>query len=281
MQPTTSAQATASTAPELTLPWPCWPEGRTLFLLAAAPGGRGRSLGRFFSAVFLALGLLLLLVGTQKNLPPALAGGSACIFAGIVLLCAVRSGRAPLLILDGARGEAVLCRRRLGHRTFRLLPLGSLEIFAAADGREVRIRSRDGADAGREIPELPSRVYDAEWRQGMALPTPAGDAAKAASALDAWRRFAGQGEAPAVVDACDRAEFAALLGGRLPHALLRGLTDVAQGDTPLASGDEETDEAWEPEEGGRAALREPRTPRPEIRRAPDLRDATGARDKRD
>ena len=281
MQPSSTAQLTAPPAPEMTLPWPCRTEGRTLFILAATPGGRSRSLGRFLGAAFLAFGLLLLLVGTQKSLPPALAGGGACIVSGLALLCAVRSGRAPLLILDGARGEAVLCRRRLGHRAFRCFPLSSLEIVPAVDGKEIRIRPREGANVGREIPSLPSRISDTEWRHGMTLSTPAGDAAEAVSALDAWQRLARQGEPPAVVDACDRTEFAALLGKRLPPALLRGIAEASDGDLTFDPERGEPSETGEADMGRPPTLREPRGQHPQIRRAPDLRDATGARDKRD
>lgn len=281
MQPPSSARSPAPPAPEMELPWPCLPEGRKLFLLAAAPGGRGRSFGRFLGAAFLAFGLLLLLAGTQKNLPPALAGGSACIFSGLVLLCAVRRGAAPLLVLDGESGGAVLCRRRLGHRAFRLFAPGSLELLPAPDGKAVRIRPREGADAGREIPGLPSRIPDAQWRQGITLPTPDGDAVEAVSALDAWQSLAREGAAPVLAGACDRVEFAALLGKRLPPALLHSLSGTDDAGFREASGEEAEEVRVPVREATRPSLRAPTGPRPEIRRAPDLRDATGARDKRD
>lgn len=280
MQPPSSAQSPAPPAQEMELPWPCLPEGRKLFILAAAPGGRGRSLGRFLGAAFLAFGLLLLLVGTQKNLPPALAGGSACIFSGLVLLCAVRRGRAPLLVLDGESGEAVLCRRRLGHRAFRRFALSSLELLPAEDGRAVRIRPREGVDAGSEIPGLPSRIPDADWRRGMTLPTPDGDAVEAVSALEAWQRLALQGEPTALPSACDRSEFAALLGKRLPPALLHSLSGTDDANCPEVPGEEGEEVRVTLREVPRPPLRTSSGPRPEIRRAPDLRDATGTRDKR-
>lgn len=261
--------------PPLLLPWPALGEGRRLLVLACASGGHGQSLGRFLGAAFLGFGLLLLLVGTQQGLPPALAGGGGCIFAGLALLAVVRKGRAPLLILDGERGEAVLCRRRLGSRAFRLFPLTNLEIIAAEDGRTVHVRPAGNDDAGREIPGLPSRISDREWRLGMLLPAPAGEAAEAAAGLDRWRRLASVGEPPALVDACDAAEFAALMGKDLPSALLRALSGESG---PDFSPEPDWDDLEEMRE---RPLREPSAPHPEIRRAPDLRDARGNRDKRD
>lgn len=274
MQPHNAAPAPAGETP-LLLPWPSLGEGRRLLVLGCAPGGRGQSLGRFLGAAFLGFGLLLLLVGTQQGLPPALAGGGACIFAGLALLAVVRKGRAPLLILDGERGEAILCRRRLGRRAFRLFSSANLEIIAAADGRTVHVRPAGNGDAGREIPGLASRISDREWRQGMLLPVPAGEAPEAAAGLDRWRRLASVGEPPALVDACDAAEFAALMGKAVPSALLREL-----------SGESGTDFSSEPdlddlEEMRERPLRAPSVSHPEIRRAPDLRDARGNRDKRD
>lgn len=255
--------------------------GRQLFVLAAAPGGRGQSFGRFLGASFLAFGLLLLLVGTQKNLPPALAGGGACIFSGLVLLGAVRSGRAPLLALDGESNEAVLCRRRMGHRAFRLFSLDTLEITPAADGKWVHIKPRETAGAGRDIPGLSSHISDAEWRQGMRLPTPGGDATEAASSLDQWLRLTRQGEPVMVADTCDSVEFAALLGKRLPPALLQSLSGMdADFSVPADDAERESDADEDVRAKVSRPLRVPTAPRPEIRRAPDLRDSTSGRDKR-
>ena len=250
-------------------------EGSRLLVLGSAPGGRGQGLGRFLGATFLGFGLLLLLVGTQQGLPPALAGGGACIFAGLALLASVRKGRAPLLILDGERGEAVLCRRRLGSRAFRLFSLANLEITAVADGRAVLIRPAESDDAGREIPAQPSRISDREWRQGMLLPSPAGEAAEAAAELVRWRRLARAGEPPRLEDACAAREFAALLGKGLPPALLQYLS--GDGDTPLPAGPGADDA----DETDRRPLRAPSAQHPVVRRAPDLRDTHGNRDKRE
>lgn len=277
--PFSGGQPAAGSAPELRFPWPCMADGRRLFLLASAPGGRGQSLGRFLGAAFLAMGLLLLLIGTQKGLPPALAGGGACILSGFALLGAVRTGRAPLLVLDGERGEAALCRRRFGRRAFRLFPLDALEMVPASDGKAVLIRPRETSGPGREIPALSSHIPDGQWLQGMRLPTPDADAVEAASALGQWQRLAREGRPPLVADACDSAEFAALLGKRLPPALLRTLSDADTGFSgPPEAAERGTDED---ENGGRRRpLRTPTASRPEIRRAPDLRDATSGRDKR-
>lgn len=274
MQPIDTAPATDA-EPPLRLPWPTLCEGRQIQVLASAPGGRGQSLGRFLGAAFLGFGLLLLLVGTQQSLPPALAGGGACIIAGVALLAVVRRGRAPLLILDGERGQAVLCRRRLGCRAFRLFLLTNLEITVAADGRAVHVRPTENGDAGREIPGLASRISDREWRQGMLLPVPAGEAAEAADVLDGWRRLAAVGEPPELTDACDAAEFTALLGKGLPCALLQELSGESG---PAFSPEPDVDDMEEPRA---RPLRAPSAPHPEIRRAPDLRDARGNRDKRD
>lgn len=240
-----------------------------------APGGRGQSLGRFFGTAFIAFGLLLLLVGTQKGLPPALAGGGACIFAGLGVLAAVRRGAASLLILDGKNGTAILCRRRLGARAFRVFPLDSLEWTASADARQVSIRPPANGPAGRELPGLPSRISDRDWRQGMTLPAPEGDAGEAVAALKLWRSLVRQGETPAISDGCDRADFSALLGKKLPGALLQ---DLAGGDaTPWRPEMEDDAAAEAPEQPQRM----PSTPHPEIRRAPDLRESSARRDKRD
>lgn len=281
MQPPSPFPAAEKEAP-LGLPWPCTGEGRKLLVLGLAPGGRSQSLGRFLGAAFTGFGLLLLLVGTQQSLPPALAGGGACIFAGLALLAVVRTGRAPLLILDGERGEAALCRRRLGSRAFRLFPLDSLGITASPDGREVRIRPGDDGPAGREIPGLPSRISDKEWRQGMTLPTPDGNAGAAAAELERWRHLARLGEPPEIADACDAAEFTALLGKALPAALLLGL-DGESADLPPGGKEEDEAGGKEEDEAGAPQRPFPRpvTPHPEIRRAPDLRSTTGNRDKRD
>lgn len=274
MQPPNAATAPPGETP-LLLPWPSLCEGRRLLVLGCLPGGRGQSLGRFLGAAFLGFGLLLLLVGTQQALPPALAGGGACIFAGLALLAVVRKGRAPLLILDGERGEAVLCRRRLGSRAYRLFPLTNLEIAATADGRTVHVHPAGNGDAGREIPGLSSRISDRAWRLGMLLPTPAGEAAEAAAGLERWRHLASVGEPPEVADACDAADFAALLGKGLPSALLQELSDES---APDFSPNPDSDDL---EELRGRPLRAPSVSHPEIRRAPDLRDSRGNRDKRD
>lgn len=261
--------------PELQLPWPCLSEGGRLFVLASRQGGRGQSLGRFFGAAFLAFGLLLLLVGAQKNLAPALAAGGACIFSGLALLGSARSGRAPLLALDGEHDMAALCLRRFGRRTFRLFPLDALEIMADANGGRVHIRPRGHDAAGREIPGLPSGIPDGRWRDGMALPTPDGDAMEAAAALERWLRLTtAGGVSPVVTDACDAAEFTALLGKPLPPVLLRCLSGACVAPFQPNAERDMRDSPPRP-------LRGPSTPRPEIRRAPDLHDASGARDKRD
>lgn len=274
MQPPDAAAAPPG-EPPLQLPWPSLAEGRRLLVLGCPPGGRGQSLGRFLGAAFLGFGLLLLLVGTQQSLPPALAGGGACIFAGLALLAVVRRGRAPLLILDVERGEAILCRRRLGSRAFRLFSLTNLEIAAAAGGGAVHLRPAGNGDAGREIPGLPSRISDREWRQGMLLPTPAGEAAEAAAGLERWRHLASVGEAPALADACDATEFAALLGKAVPSALLQELSGESGPDfSPGPDLDDMEEMRGRP-------LRAPSAPHPEIHRAPDLRASRGNRDKRD
>lgn len=263
------------TAQQLALPWPTLCEGSRLLILASAPAGRSQSLGRFLGASFVAFGLLLLLVGTQKGLPPALAGGGACIFAGLGLLAAVRRGAAPVLILDGGNGTAVLCRRRLGRRAFRTFSLDTLEWTASPDGRQVFIRPQATGGAGQEIPGLPSTISDREWRHGMTLPAPVGDAREALEALRLWKGLAGQGERPIIAHACDSAEFSALLGKKLPAPLLQSLA----GSDPTAwrAAKEEDAEAEAPER----PLRMPAPPHPEIRRAPDLRECSARRDKRD
>lgn len=244
-------------------------------MLGSAPGSRSQSLGHFLGAAFLGFGLLLLLAGVQQSLPPALAGGGACIFAGLALLAVVRKGRAPLLILDGERGEAMLCRRRLGSRAFRLFPLATLEITASPDGRAVVIRPQGNGETGREIPGLPSRISDSEWRKGMTLPTSAGEGAWAAAGLDRWRGLATAGEPPELADACDAGEFAALLGKALPRPLLEGISGMNDRDLSPEP------DATRLEEARERQLRAPAPPHPEIRRAPDLRDARGHRDKRE
>lgn len=238
------------------------------------PGGRGQSLGRFLGAGFLAFGLLLLLAGTQQGLPPALAAGGACLFAGLMLLVVVHRGRAPVAILDGARGEAILCRRRLGARSFRVFPLTALEISADPDSRGVRLRPAENGGAGQEIPGLPSRISDRNWREGMILPTQTGEADEAAAELTRWQRLARQEGAPVPEDACDGGEFALLLGTALPQRLLQWLD--GGDDTALPP----------PQAARRAEVRErpdarPEQTHPEIRRAPDLRDTRGNRDKRE
>ncbi|MBD5626666.1 MAG: hypothetical protein HDQ90_04130 [Desulfovibrio sp.] len=266
------------TPPQLELPWPALGEGPRLFILAMAPGGRSQSLGRFLGAAFVAIGLLLLLVGTQKALPPALAGGGASIFAGLGLLAAVRRGAAQLLLLDGEMGTAILCRRRLGSRAFRIFPLEGLEWAASPDGRHVFIRPLANGTAGQEIPTVPSRIPDREWREGMTLPTPGGEAGAAIAVLKLWQSLARQGVAPAIADACDSAEFSALLGKRLPRALLSSLDGSDA--TLWQAGKEEEDRDEAPER----PLRVPTLssgPHPEIRRAPDLRESSVRRDKRD
>lgn len=260
----------------LELPWPCLPQGRKLLLLAATPGGRGQSLGRFLGASFLAFGLLLLLVGMQQDLPPALAGGGACLIAGLGLLGATRSGRAPLLVLDAEGGHALLCRRHLGRRTFRRFPLTGLDITADPRARLVRIRPAANAGAGQEIPGFASRIPDREWREGMALPVATADAEAAASALGLWRELALRGETPEVADALETDEFAAQLGKGLPVQLLQGL------DAEAPEGFQEAREPGLPDDAApERPRRMPPTAHPEIRRAPDLRDASGRRDKRD
>lgn len=244
-------------------------------VLGRAQGGRSQSLGRFLGAAFVGFGLLLLLVGVQQDLPPALAGGGACVFAGLTLLAAVRTGRAPLAILDGERGEAVLCRRRLGGRAFRVFPLTGLEITAAPEDGRVRIRPAETGQAGREIPGLPSRIADREWRQGMTFSTPADEAQEAAAELGRWLRLAREGRSTEVEDACNAAEFAALLGQPLPPALRGG---GPGGRTRVFP--DGRDEAGLDEEGVRP-LRAPTPEHPGIRRAPDLRTSTSNRDKRD
>lgn len=266
---------TADAPPQVRLPWPCLCEKRRLLLLAAQPGGRSRSLGRFFGAAFLAFGLLLLLVGTQKSLPPALAGGGACIFAGLGLIAAVRKGAAPLLILDGGTDRAVLCRRRLGRRAFRLFPLDVLDWTESADGRLIHVRPQANGTAGAEIPGMASHISDLEWRQGMTLPSPDGSAVEAIGALERWQSLARQGEPPLVSDACDAAEFSALLGKALPAPLLQYLAGEAAPDLQAEPGGRLRDDAPDHH------LRPPSAPHPEIRRAPDLRDSSDRRDKRD
>ena len=263
------------TAQQLALPWPSLCEGPRLLILATAPAGRSQSLGRFLGATFVAFGLLLLLVGTQTGLPPALAGGGACIFAGLGLLGAVRRGASPVLILDAENGTAVLCRRRLGGRAFRPFSLDTLEWTASPDGRQVFIRPQANGPAGREIPGLPSGISDREWRHGMTLPAPAGDAREALEALRLWKGLAGQGERPIIADACDSAEFSALLGKKLPGALLQNLAGS------VGTAGRPAEEEYAGAEAQERPLRMPSRPHPEIRRAHDLRESSARRDKRD
>ena len=279
MQAPASSPPPSQDAPELRFPWPCLNEGRRLFVLAARQGGRGQSLGRFLGATFLAFGLLLLLAGTQKDLAPALAAGGACIFSGLVLLGAVRPGHAPLLALDGEHDVAALCLRRFGRRTFRLFPPDALEIIADADGSHVHVRPRGRDMAGREIPGLPSGIPDGRWRFGMALPTPQGDAMAAAAALERWLHLAAAGVSPLVGDACDAAEFTALLGKPLPSALLQCLSGACA--APFPPDAEQPGTRRDMEAPPLRPSRRLSAPRPEIRRAPDLHDAPGPRDKRD
>ncbi|MBD5538507.1 MAG: hypothetical protein HDQ94_00685 [Desulfovibrio sp.] len=250
-------------------------EGSRLLVLGLAPEGRARSLGRFLGAGFLGFGLLLLLAGVQQSLPPALAGGGACIFSGLALLVALRRGRAPIALLDPERGDAVLCRLRLGGRAFRAFPLAALEITASSDGRAVLVRPARDGETGRELPGLPSRICDREWQQGMRLPTPAGEATGAAAELERWQRLALTGSPPALEDACDAAEFAALLGKALPRTLLPGFSRETVPAPSHGAAGESPGEAYE------RPTRTGASPRPEIRRAPDLRDAGGKRDKRE
>lgn len=271
----TASSAQGEEAPQIRLPWPCLVQGRRLLLLAAKPGGRTQSLGRFLGAGFLAFGLLLLLVGMQQDLPPALAGGGACLISGLALLAVTRPGRAPLLVLDAGDGQALLCRRHLGRRAFRRFPLNGLDIAADAAAGQVGIRPGANAGAGQEIAGFPSHLSDKDWRQGMVLPVAAADAEDAARALGRWRELALQGEAPEVADACEADEFAALLGKGLPLPLLPGLGSGAPLDLQEARATRQPDRAPE------RPLRMPAEPHPEIRRAPDLRDASGRRDKRD
>lgn len=279
MQAPAFSPASAQDAPKLRLPWPCLSQGRQLFVLATRQGGRGQSLGRFLGAAFLAFGLLLLLAGTQKHLAPALASGGACVFTGLALLGSMRAGTAPLLALDGERNVAALCLRRFGRRAFRLFSLADLEIMADADGRRVHVRPRGRDAAGREIAGLPSGISDSRWRSGMALPAPEGDAMAAAAALEHWRRLAAAGISPLVTDACDAAEFTALLRKPLPPALLQCLSGACAATFPADAG--RPDAGHDLADSPPRTLRRPSTPRPEIRRAPDLHDASGARDKRD
>lgn len=244
-------------------------------MLGRAQGGRGQSLGHFLGAAFVGFGLLLLLVGLGQGLPPALAGGGACIVAGFGLLAAVRTGKTPLAILDGERAEAVLCHRRLGSRAFRVFPLTNLEIVPHDAGRGVLLRPARDGEAGREIPGLPSRVSDREWRQGMTLPTSAGDAPEAAAELQRWVSLARVGVPPEPEDACDAGEFAALLGKPLPPPLREWLAGADDQLFPAGAHEES------PRDMTSRPLRAPAPPHPEIRRAPDLRDASGNRDKRD
>lgn len=249
-------------------------QGQKLLILASVPKGRGQSLGRFLGAAFLAFGLLLLLVGTQKGLAPALAGGGACIFSGLALLAGVRPGRASIFLLDAENGEAMLCRRRFGSRAFRRFSLSDLEILAAADNRHIHIRPVENSGTGREIPGLPSRIPDKEWRQGMTLPTPESATMEAVATLKHWQRPGHLGETPRVADACDAAEFAALLGKDLPATLLQSLFGDAGTNFQATAGGhgmKHTPEHFQ---------HTPTSSRPEIRRAPDLRDAPGTRDKR-
>ncbi|MDE7370889.1 MAG: hypothetical protein K2N07_03945, partial [Desulfovibrio sp.] len=186
-------------------------------------------------------------------------------------------GAPPLLLLDEENGTAVLCRRRRGARAFRAFPLEDLEWTASPDGRQVFIRPLATGPAGREIPAMPSRISDRDWRQGMALPTPVGDAGEAIATLKLWQSLARQGVAPAIADACDSDEFSALLGKKLPAALLSSL-DGSDATLWQAGKEEERDEATA------RPLRVPTFssgPHPEIRRAPDLRESSARRDKRD
>lgn len=265
MQSPAASPEPGQTSRAILLPWPCLSQGRTLFVLAAATGGRSQSLGRFFGASFLAFGLLLLLIGFQKSLSPALAAGFACIFSGLVLLGAVRSGQAPLLILDMDNMRAVLCRRRLGRRAFRIFPLEALEISADANGRSVQVRPKGNGEAGREIPGLPSGISDSQWRKGMTLAAGSDNAQVAAAALQLWLLLAREGEAPLLVEALDADEVRALLGKSLPSALLQGLSGLSWTDFQALDAAQERQDAPE---------------RPEIRRAPDLRNSSANRDKR-
>lgn len=274
MQIPTSAPGAPGEAP-VWFPWPCMYEGLRLLLLGLAPAGRGSSLGRFLGAAFLGFGLLLLLVGVQQSLPPTLAAGGACIFSGLALLAALRRGRAPVALLDPERGEAVLCRLRLGSRAFRVFPLAALEITASPDGRAVLVRPVREGETGQDLPGLPSRISDREWRKGMSLPTPAGEAAGAAAELERWQSLALKDAPPALEDACDAAEFATLLGKTLPRALLPGFSRETVPGPSQGVGEESAADAYE-----RPMDTLPST-HPEIRRAPDLRDARGNRDKRE
>ncbi|MDE5879568.1 MAG: hypothetical protein K2G99_06050 [Desulfovibrio sp.] len=274
MQDSPTSSHAGQPAP-LELPWSSLRQGRKLFLLSTRPGGRSQSLGRFLGASFLAFGLLLLLVGTQQSLPPALAGGGASLVAGLGLLAATRSGRAPLLVLDAESGHALLCRRHLGRLAFRRFPLQGLAITADAVAGRVRIHPGANAGAGQEIPGYLSRISDREWREGMALPVAPADAEPAAHALVLWRELALEGETPEVGGALEADDFAALLGKGLPPQLLQDLGSAASVEFQDAR------EADDPDASPQRPAHMPAGPRPEICRAPDLRDASDRRDKRE
>lgn len=108
----------------------------------------------------------------------------------------------------------------------------------------------------------------------MTLPAPRGEGPEAVAELERWLRLAREGEPPEPEDACDAAEFAALLGRGLPPALRQWLSGAS--DPVFPAGQDEDS----PDDRAERPLRAPTPPRPEIRRAPDLRSTTANRDKR-
>lgn len=259
--------------PAAPLAWPCLAHGDSLKLVAAAGMDRARSLARFFGASFCGLGLLLLLAGAQHAVPPALAGGGACLFCGLLLLLLPGLAQPPVLLLNRESRMAALCRRRFGRRRFRLFPFAAVEIVARGNGTTAQLAilprgsvaatsSATGPDmpgldtSGLDVPGLPSHISARQWREGMLLPCPDDDPERLRDILLAWME--GKGE----IAGDDAEARKAVVPAPVLHAL-----EAGSGWRPGGS-------AGEDNAGRRAA-------RPPIRRAGDLRDSTRGRDKRD
>lgn len=275
MQNQTSLQPIVQKCRPIELPWPCFCDGQNLYVFASAPGGRCQSMGHFFGASFLAFGLLLLIVGTHKNLSPVFAGGVACILSGLMLLCAIRFNHTPFLILNRTDNLAVLCKRHLGRRVFRIFQLASLEISTNTNDNAVNVRPAANNGSGREIPGLPSGISNKKWQQGMVLHTEPGLSRQAALALQQWLQLGYNEECtPLLAESLDADEFKIIMGKSLPPALVRSLSGLSWND--LQARDIAENVKYRSDYTQHSSSPE----HPSIRRAPDLRDNSFSRDKR-
>lgn len=269
------------------LPWPSVADKATLRIVAAG-SGRSASLARFLSATFLALALLLLLVGLSKRHHAALAGAGGFLLAAASCFAASRLAH-PVLLLNREKGEILLSRRWLGRLKFRAFPADQIDLRAEQKDSFCRLRivPRLGNGAGgRSLvngsSHLPD-VSDKAWQAGMLL-TCRADAGPISDLLRAWLRH---GYDPEFGDA---EEYTAALNGReLPPeveawarpASFRGSSRYA---APARNRDETPDDGDSSDPAARhqaaEAVNRSTHRRPEIRRAGELRDTTRGRDKR-